>query len=514
MSKDLTKQESTAIEVVDIKTLEEYLFTSDVAKKIDPKQKALFFQVAQACNLNPFKREVYLIPYWDKKENKYAISILTGYEVYLKRAESTGKLDGWHVSIQKEDKDTKAILTIHRKDWSQPFVHEVFLSEYRQDNSFWRTKPVTMLKKVAISQGFRMCFTELSGMPYTQDEMPDATGEAKEIHQEPQVKETPQKPTEKPSRLPPVVKTVEDAKNAVKNTSPKKAEPVQPTTIEEPIETKDEIQQLEAIYNFPNKMTELAEALGFKYEYEDNGEFFEYHVPLMKEAKKSLQSKHTFIVTRIFPNNDNHKGVPLVRGFIAALSGEPKMTFWTRQHAQCYRRNYSRLQRGCGNVAYKESDEMTEKFVNEEFIAFAKELSRKYIDAVLETSKFEYNDERYSTKTKKVLAKLLMDFFLPLPHEDDPLFKTMCQQRQSISGGSKGMRAGTSLYDGKITKDQAESFIANLQFACSLKEESINKIYAAGGWNRFALPNLTPQNEHVVRPILAAIAKQLKERFQ
>jgi hypothetical protein len=38
---------------------------------------------------------------------------------------------------------------------------------------FWQ-KAYTMIKKVAISQGFRLCFSdELGGMPYTTEEMPE-----------------------------------------------------------------------------------------------------------------------------------------------------------------------------------------------------------------------------------------------------------------------------------------------------------------------------------------------------
>ena len=60
-----------------------------------------------------------------------------------------------------------------------PFVHEVFYSEYVQKtregivNKFWQ-KAQTMTKKVAMAQGFRLCFSdELGGMPYTKEEVSD-----------------------------------------------------------------------------------------------------------------------------------------------------------------------------------------------------------------------------------------------------------------------------------------------------------------------------------------------------
>ena len=71
-----------------------------------------------------------------------------------------------------------ATITIHRKDWSHPFVHSVYFAEYVQikhdgtPNKFWKEKGVTMIKKVAMAQGFRLCFSdENGGMPYTSEEI-------------------------------------------------------------------------------------------------------------------------------------------------------------------------------------------------------------------------------------------------------------------------------------------------------------------------------------------------------
>jgi hypothetical protein len=75
----------------------------------------------------------------------------------------------------------KAIVEIHRKDWSEPFVHEAYWREAVQKKkdgtptAFWTKQPRFQLKKVAISQGFRLCFPdELGGLPYDPSELPDA----------------------------------------------------------------------------------------------------------------------------------------------------------------------------------------------------------------------------------------------------------------------------------------------------------------------------------------------------
>ena len=59
------------------------------------EQFNLFVATARECCLNPVKREVYAVVYNDYKSGEKKMNIITGYEVYLKRAERTGKLNGW-----------------------------------------------------------------------------------------------------------------------------------------------------------------------------------------------------------------------------------------------------------------------------------------------------------------------------------------------------------------------------------------------------------------------------------
>jgi hypothetical protein len=86
------------------------------------------------------------------------------------------KKDGgtWEKDVTIWIGDLKACIEIYRKDRAKPFYHEVDFSEYTQNNDMWGGKPKTMIKKVAMSQGFRLCFpVEIGGMPYTADELPD-----------------------------------------------------------------------------------------------------------------------------------------------------------------------------------------------------------------------------------------------------------------------------------------------------------------------------------------------------
>ena len=133
---------------------------------LNDNQMNMFVEIAGAFGLNPFKREIYAVKYGDK------FNIITGYEVYIKRAERSGKLAGWNCKVEGRGDDMTATITIYRKDWQYPFTHTVYWGEAKGDSPIWKKMPSHMLRKVAISQGFRMCFPdELGGMPYTDDEI-------------------------------------------------------------------------------------------------------------------------------------------------------------------------------------------------------------------------------------------------------------------------------------------------------------------------------------------------------
>ena len=194
MEKELTKIEGKQeIPIISKEKLCEYLQAFGLSNQLTKEEQQLFIEIAQASNLNPFKREIYCVLYVSKSDGKSDgkrnLSIITGYETYVKRANSLKLLDGWGVSVSGTGNLMKAIITIHRKDWARPFIHEVDFSEYNQNNKMWNGKPKTMLKKVAVAQGFRLCFPEeYGGMPYTSDELPDEMTKERDITPQAQTK--------------------------------------------------------------------------------------------------------------------------------------------------------------------------------------------------------------------------------------------------------------------------------------------------------------------------------------
>lgn len=172
-SKEITVTETKVVaETINYKEKAlEYL--QSMGNKLPAKQQTQFLEMSQAFGLNPFKREIYAVGYGENW------NIITGYEVYLKRAERIGKLDGWEATVEGSGENMTATVTIWRKDWKMPFKHTVLFSEVCQKtkdgklNSVWSKMPSFMCRKVAIAQAFRLCFPdEFGGMPYTADEMP------------------------------------------------------------------------------------------------------------------------------------------------------------------------------------------------------------------------------------------------------------------------------------------------------------------------------------------------------
>ena len=182
----------------------DYLKTMN--KGLNEQQTKQFLAVAGTFGLNPWKREVYAVTY-KNKDGSTDMSIVTGYETYIKRAElnpnydgfeiqfkggfkrgkvtKSGKNGSWQVDALVPDGEVSCICTVYRKDRAHPTREEVFFDEYDQGNSMWQTKPRTMLKKVAIVSAFRKAFPfDFGGMPYTSDELPEHMTGADKLEQQ------------------------------------------------------------------------------------------------------------------------------------------------------------------------------------------------------------------------------------------------------------------------------------------------------------------------------------------
>ncbi len=164
------------------KLLNDYFAT--LTDKLTEVQRNQFAAVAQAFGLNPFKREIYATTYRNK-DGQTVMSIVTGYEVYLKRAEMNPNYNGFETSFQVVNGEMGCTCKVYRKDRTMPVTSTVWMSEYSTGRSLWASKPRMMLEKVAIATAFRRAFPcDFGGMPYTTDELPEHMTGADKLEQQ------------------------------------------------------------------------------------------------------------------------------------------------------------------------------------------------------------------------------------------------------------------------------------------------------------------------------------------
>ncbi len=160
------------------------------ASKITNQEVVMFLMLCKHQRLNPFLREAYLIKYGNEKA-----TIVTGKEVFTKRAAQSDRCTGWEAGIivrnaqgQVEQREGTFLLPeeklvggwakVYRRDWKVPVSATVSMAEYERKKAdgtpmaSWKAMPATMIRKVALVQGLREAFPEDFQDMYTPEEMP------------------------------------------------------------------------------------------------------------------------------------------------------------------------------------------------------------------------------------------------------------------------------------------------------------------------------------------------------
>jgi len=182
------KQQEKAIVQVGSEDQKVTISFNDVKNYLCPKASdaeiGLFLKTCQAENLNPFKREAFLIKYGD--DQPAAIIIAT--ETFVKAAESCPEYDGAEAGIILKNsagelkfregafllnEEAKSLVggwaKVYRKDRSKPSYAAVNINEcikYTKSGKptrFWEDMPATMVRKVALSRALREAFPNRFG---------------------------------------------------------------------------------------------------------------------------------------------------------------------------------------------------------------------------------------------------------------------------------------------------------------------------------------------------------------
>jgi len=89
---------------------------------------------------------------------------------FLTIAHRSGKFAGIESGVNGEGDNLVGWAKVYHKDFNQPVFQEADLVEYKSErNALWKTKPKTMIKKVAESMALRKAFN-VSGV-YSPEEM-------------------------------------------------------------------------------------------------------------------------------------------------------------------------------------------------------------------------------------------------------------------------------------------------------------------------------------------------------
>jgi phage recombination protein Bet len=142
----------------------------------------LFLELSKRYNLDPFKRQIFLIK--NKKRLNEPATIMVSHAGMLHLAHESGKFSGMETYVITksgkpelicEPNEIKgAVCYIYRSDCQKPIMHAVSFKEYYRRmpegyKNIWDEKPITMIKKVAEAGALRRAFD--TGGLYTEDEM-------------------------------------------------------------------------------------------------------------------------------------------------------------------------------------------------------------------------------------------------------------------------------------------------------------------------------------------------------
>lgn len=159
----------------------------------------MFISLCRFQHLNPFLREAYLIKYGNAQA-----TIVTGKDVFLKRAQANPNFDGLEAGVIVQNIQTGDITErpgtfffasdqggteiliggwarVWLKNQKVPMYESVSLREYigrkksGEITEQWMKKPATMIRKVALVHALKEAFPEQLGALYALEEMETAT---------------------------------------------------------------------------------------------------------------------------------------------------------------------------------------------------------------------------------------------------------------------------------------------------------------------------------------------------
>ncbi len=166
------------------------LIRNIIAPKANDDELSLFFELCKNTGLDPFKKQVYLLPFWNGDLKRYVFSAITSIDGLRSLAETTGEYDGQSepIWIDKDGKEYKVWISenypfackisVFKKGVKNPTVGVAYFDMFAKEKDgkytgFWNkpTKAAHMIAKCAEALALRKAFpSKLSGL-YVHEEM-------------------------------------------------------------------------------------------------------------------------------------------------------------------------------------------------------------------------------------------------------------------------------------------------------------------------------------------------------
>lgn len=152
-----------------------YKYLTGGRQDIPIEEVAKFIMLCKARKLNPFTGDVYMTSY--NTQNGVQTSIITGKETFTKRAQRNKRFRGLEAGVSVQTKDNRFIrrdgsmvlpgetlvggwARVYVDGWEKPSFEEVGRGEYDTGKSLWKSKPATMIRKVAVVHALREAFPD------------------------------------------------------------------------------------------------------------------------------------------------------------------------------------------------------------------------------------------------------------------------------------------------------------------------------------------------------------------